>query len=168
MNVILYIYIGKQSCNLESGDYPIVRSFGSFRKQSALFQHLLCQLFILFNLLIVLNQLRGCIYIRVIFTILENNFQQNRGYHSCQYNHNDNRAEKCLIHQANLYALAGDNQSDLPAGYHADADAQALNILISAKLGPQTASDNLCQNRQYQKQYREYHNAGTHFRQHNL
>lgn len=56
---------------MESGDYPIVRSFGSFRKQSALFQHLLCQLFILFNLLIVLNQLRGCIYIReIVYTQL--------------------------------------------------------------------------------------------------
>ena len=67
--------------------------------------------------------------------------QQNRGDDSGADHHQDDRYQKGIMHQSAGNAFVGDDQRDLAAGDHADADPDRLILGIAAELGAEAAAD---------------------------
>ena len=76
---------------------------------------------------------------------MEEQFQRNGGCDGRNNNQQDDGGKVDRIYHADRQALLGDDQGDLTAGHHANADLERVGPVEAADLGSTAAADNLCQ-----------------------
>ena len=77
--------------------------------------------------------------------LVEEQFQRNGGCDGRNNNQQDDGGKVDRIYHADRQALLGDDQGDLTAGHHANADLERVGPVEAADLGSAAAADNLCQ-----------------------
>ena len=75
----------------------------------------------------------------------EQSLQRQRRRNGRDHDEQDDRREIHGVHNADLQALLGNDQRDLAAGHHADADLEGIAPVEAADLCSQTAADDLGQ-----------------------